>query len=208
MAVMILKNPAKNSPFANFFVKLTACFGELAEFERKIRQISDIARLPLSQFEIDHLAVRMNNIETAYQWRTLLEEGAALLKESEVNGRPISLFRLYQPLDFLGQRVSVIELPFPKGKVYAEQGWEHIEAVVPLLPAETIEQWITRVCTQFQLAENPALILKISQPYVSGERLANPTIAIRLRDATYSNPTCLKLHPYSIDDVVRSESRD
>lgn len=203
---MILKNPVKNSHFANFFTKLTACCGDFADFERKIRQIGEIAGIPLAEFEIDHLAVRMNELGTAEQWRALLLEGAEVLKESDVNGRTISLFRLHQPLMFCGQQVSVFELPFPKGKIYKEQGWEHIEAVVPMQANERVEQWIARVCEQFRLVNHSALALKISQPKVIGERLPNPTIAISLSDATYQNHTCLKLHPYSINDVIRSES--
>lgn len=74
---------------AKFFEKMTACFGDLSQFEQKIRQIAEIAGIDLAAYEIDHLAVRMNQTETAEQWKILLLDGATLLKESEVNGRPI-----------------------------------------------------------------------------------------------------------------------
>ena len=70
---------------ANFFEKMTACFGDLSQFEQKILQITQTIGLDLSQFQIDHLAVRMNTVETAMQWKELLLENATLLKESEVN---------------------------------------------------------------------------------------------------------------------------
>ncbi|MDH2998168.1 metalloprotein [Pasteurellaceae bacterium LFhippo2] len=203
---MILKNLDKSSEFANFFAKLTACLGDLARFEQKIQQIANISGIELAQFEIDHLAVRMNSNEIAQQWKTLLLEKGTLLKESEVNGRPIALITLDQPLGFCEQQVSIIELPFPKGKIYNEEGWEHIEIVVPMLEDESVEQWCNRLDSQFNLQNNPKLKIKISQPSVEGERLPNPSIAISLKDETYQNFTCLKLHPHSIRDVVDSEN--
>lgn len=203
---MILKNTDKCSEFANFFTNLTACFGDLAEFERKIVQIAKIAQIDLSQYQIDHLAVRMNSDEVAHQWKAILLTGSTLLKESEVNGRPIGLFTLNQPLHFFGQAVSVIELPFPKGKSYPEEGWEHIEIVIPMHENESVEQWCKRVDSQFFLQNNPELKIKISQPQAEGERLPNPSVAISLRNATYQNFCCLKLHPYDITTIVRSES--
>lgn len=190
---------------AKFFEKMTACFGDLSQFEQKIQQIADIAGINLSLYQIDHLAVRMNEQHTAEQWKSLLLEGASLLKESEVNGRPIGLFTLNQAVKFCGQNVKIVELPFPKDKVYPEEGWEHIELVFPFLEKENIEQWIERALLHFKLLENPNVKVKISQPRVEGESLPNPSIAISLKNVTFCNAYCLKLHPYDINSVVMSE---
>ncbi|XLP71506.1 VOC family protein [Mannheimia haemolytica] len=170
---------------AKFFEKMTACFGDLSQFEQKIRQIAEIAGIDLAAYEIDHLAVRMNQTETAEQWKILLLDGATLLKESEVNGRPIGLFALIQAVEFCGQFVKIVELPFPKNKVYLEEGWEHIELVFPMLDNESSEQWVSRALSHFRLADNSEIKLKISQPQVEGERLPNPSIAISLRNVTF-----------------------
>ncbi|WGE91403.1 VOC family protein [Actinobacillus genomosp. 1] len=191
---------------AKFYEKMTAYFGDFSEFQQKIQQIAHLAMLDLNQFEIDHLAVRMNEQYTAEQWSSFLLEHGELLKESEVNGRPIALIKLSQPLSFLGQAVSIIELPFPKDKVYPQQGWEHIEIVYPMKPNETVEQWVQRTLKQFHLTINANLELKISQPQVEGERLPNPSIAISLKNKTYCNLCCLKLHPYGITEIIHSES--
>ncbi|MEG9500196.1 VOC family protein [Mannheimia indoligenes] len=190
---------------AKFFEKMTACFGDLSQFEQKIQQIADVAGIDLSLYHIDHLAVRMNEHETAEQWKSLLLEGASLLKESEVNGRPIGLFTLNQAVKFCGQNVKIVELPFPKDKVYPEEGWEHIEVVFPILADENAEQWVERALSHFGLAENSNLKLKISQPKVEGERLPNPSIAMSLRNVTFCNLCCLKLHPYDINNIIMSE---
>ncbi|WHP48140.1 VOC family protein [Mannheimia bovis] len=190
---------------AKFFEKMTACFGDLSQFEQKIQQIADVAGIDLSLYQIDHLAVRMNEHKTAEQWKSLLLEGANLLKESEVNGRPISLFTLDQAVKFCGQNVKIVELPFPKDKIYPEEGWEHIEVVFPILAGENAEQWVERALSHFGLAENSNLKLKISQPKVEGERLPNPSIAMSLRNVTFCNLCCLKLHPYDINNIIMSE---
>ena len=191
---------------ANFFEKMTACFGDLSQFEQKILQITQTIGLDLSQFQIDHLAVRMNTVETALEWRDLLRENATLLKESEVNGRPIGLFELQQAVKFCGQFVKIVELPFPKRKIYPVEGWEHIEVVVPFLEKEPVEAWIARMMTTYQLDNHPSLNVKISQPEVTGEILPNPTVAISMKAETLCYNVCLKLHPYDIKSVISSET--
>lgn len=191
---------------ANFFEKMTACFGDLSQFEQKILQITQTIGLDLSQFQIDHLAVRMNTVETALEWRDLLLENATLLKESEVNGRPIGLFELQQAVKFCGQFVKIVELPFPKCKIYPVEGWEHSEVVVPFLEKEPVEAWIARMMTTYQLDNHPSLNVKISQPEVTGEILPNPTVAISMKAETLCYNVCLKLHPYDIKSVISSET--
>ena len=185
---------------------MTACFGDLSQFERKILQITQTIGLDLSQFQIDHLAVRMNTVGTALEWRNLLLENATLLKESEVNGRPIGLFELHQAVKFSGQFVKIVELPFPKSKIYPVEGWEHIEIVVPFLEKESVEAWIARMITTYQLDNHPSLNVKISQPEVIGEILPNPTVAISMKAETLCYNVCLKLHPYDIKSVISSET--
>lgn len=220
MAVMIQEN-------ADFSHQPTACFGDLAEFEAKIREIAEIVGVDLAEFEIDHLAVRVNTAERAEAWKAVLlgeptvGEGfipaqhsdvtggykthpyAELLKESNVNGRPIALLDLHQPLTFCNQAVSIIELPFPKDKIYPSEGWEHIEIVVPMLAEETVEQWTERLCKRWALRENTRIKLKISEPKVDGERLPNPSIAMCLADKTRKNHCTIKLHPYSIREICK-----
>lgn len=188
---------------ANFSHKMTACFGDLSQFETKIRQIAKIAQIDLSQFEIDHLAVRMNSLEKAENWREILLENSTLLKQSDVNGRPIALMTLNQSLLFCGQQVSIVELPFPKDKIYPEEGWEHIEIVIPMENNESVENWIKRCCKRWNLNENLQIKLKISEPKVSGERLPNPSIAISLHNKDLNNFCTIKLHPYSIREICK-----
>lgn len=191
--------------FADFSHKMTDCFGDLSEFESKIRQISDIIGINLSEFEIDHLAVRMNSNETAEQWRNLLLSEGQLLKESDVNGRPIALINLNNSIEFCAQQINIIELPFPKDKIYPIEGWEHVELVVPVQQNESVETWIERLFKRWNLVENLQIKIKISEPKVAGERLPNPSIAISLRDKNLNNFCTLKLHPYSIKEICQKD---
>lgn len=195
MSEIISENPT-------FFDKLTAAFGDLDHFERQIQQLAMLAKVDLNGLAIDHLAVRMNDEATALRWHSLLSEGASLLKQSQVNGRPIALFQLNEAVKFGGKVVDVIELPFPKGKTYPVEGWEHIEAVFPMQANETVSEWIERTLAHFDLSENAQVRLKISQPEAEEEQLPNPTIAITVKNATLGNPACLKLHPYDIKRVI------
>ena len=68
-------------------------------------------------------------------------------------------------------------------RIYPQEGWEHIEAVIPMQQSENVDSWIERVIKMFALNENPKLNIKISQPEVEGEQLPNPTIAINVKNA-------------------------
>lgn len=166
-------------------------------------QIADFAQqigIDLRAWQIDHVAMRVNTEKEALAWRDALLENGQVLSQNQVNGRPIYLIKLHQPLSFLGKEVDVIELPFPK-KNDTVIGWEHIEIVVPFLLGESIEAWCDRIFRQFALADRPTLHIKFSQPKASGEQKPNPTIAVRFANRNL-NPYCIKIHPYPIEEIV------
>ncbi|WP_273876845.1 VOC family protein, partial [Serratia marcescens] len=49
---------------------------------------------------------------------------------SMINGRPICLFDLQQPLAVGPWRIDCVELPYPGEKRYPHEGWEHVELVL------------------------------------------------------------------------------
>ncbi len=182
------------------FLQKSADKDAFQNFEQKIQQLAQIMQLPLDLGEIDHLAVRVNDEKTAKENLALFLEEGQILSQNQVNGRVIYLIQLKQSLPICGQKVRIIELPFPK-KHYAKTGWEHIEMVLPFLAQESVEAWISRILRQFSWQENPSLKVKISQPEATGEQLANPTIAVSLLDKS-QNHCCIKVHPYSIRQIV------
>ncbi|OOF42838.1 metalloprotein [Rodentibacter rarus] len=184
-----------------FNENLTALQLELIDFEDKIQALASVMKLDLKDYEIDHLALRVNSEQNAKIWLTRLLKCGRILSDNIVNGRSIYLIQLERPLAFAGQLVDVIELPFPKNKQYLQETWEHIEIVIPFLADESIEAWIGRINRQFLWQHLTQLTIKVSEPKVEGERLPNPSIAVSFADKS-ANHTCIKVHPYSIKKIL------
>ncbi|OOF56647.1 VOC family protein [Rodentibacter genomosp. 2] len=174
---------------------------ELEDFERKIQELANMMVINLSDYEIDHIALRANSEQKAKNWLTHLVKCGRILSDNIINGRSIYLIQLEKPLAFAGQFVDVIELPFPKNKQYSQETWEHIEIVVPFLADEQTEAWIERINKQFLWQRLSKLTTKVSEPKAEGERLANPSIAVSFVDKS-ENYTCIKVHPYSIKKIL------
>lgn len=80
--------------------------------------------------QIDHMCYRTVSAENYAQKKTELEAVAKLLGETTINGRPISTFRLNQPVLHNSWRIDAIELPAPKVGVDYTEGLEHVEFVL------------------------------------------------------------------------------
>ncbi len=179
----------------------TALYNEFLQFEQKIISLAAYLGLILSDYEIDHIAVRVNNCKTAKSYLELFVKYGVILSDNIVNGRVIYLIKLHQPLVLAGQKVQIIELPFPNGKIYPQESWEHIEIVIPFLAKESTIEWIERIKKQFLLNQMSELSVKVDEPKVDGEILPNPSIALSFADKT-QNHSCIKVHPYSIEEII------
>ncbi len=179
----------------------TALYNEFLQFEQKIISLAAYLGLILSDYEIDHIAVRVNNCKTAKSYLELFVKYGVILSDNIVNGRVIYLIKLHQPLVLVGQKVQIIELPFPNGKIYPQESWEHIEIVIPFLAKESTIEWIERIKKQFLLNQMSELSVKVDEPKVDGEILPNPSIALSFADKT-QNHSCIKVHPYSIEEII------
>gem|GEM_PF-5080848 len=119
---------------------LAGLMAELPVFAGKIQQFAADLQLDLTQYQADHISLRAHDTALAEQWLTGFRECGTVLSENQINGRPIYLFLLHKPLTLLHWQIPVLELPFPKGKQYAHQGWEHIELVLPGDPLTLTER--------------------------------------------------------------------
>ena len=82
-----------------------------------------------SWWDIDHICFRVST-ETEYQqYRQHFACWGECLFESEVNGRLISTFKLYQHILFENRSIDLVELPAPKKGKIVPTGFEHIEVV-------------------------------------------------------------------------------
>lgn len=174
---------------------------DFIQFEQYINQLAQVMGLSLKEYEIDHIAVRVNQCKEAEEWLTVLLKYGTILSDNIVNGRVIYLIRLLEPLILANQQINIIELPFPKDKNYPQNSWEHIEVVLPFLENERVSEWVERVENLFLWNKFSDLAVKVSEPKVEGEQLPNPSIAVSFRDKTINN-TCIKVHPYHITKII------
>lgn len=170
---------------------------DLTRFSAELAQLAERLELDLSQFTADHISLRCHQNATADRWRAGLMQCGTLLSENRINGRPICLFDLHQPLAVGNWQIGCVELPYPGEKRYPHEGWEHVELVIGGDP-QTLHQRALALLPDAAL-RTPGIKLKFSAPQGEGERLPNPTLAVSDGSVT------LKFHPYDIRAVVASE---
>ena len=90
------------------------------------------------EWQIDHLCYRVDSLARYQQLKMEFADFAELLIESEVNGRLISTFKLYESIKFRDWSIGVVELPAPKISKPTIEGFEHVEVVVDI-PFSEIE---------------------------------------------------------------------
>lgn len=80
--------------------------------------------------QIDHMCYRTTSIKNYEDKKIELASVAKLLGETLINGRPISTFRLNEPVIHSPWRIDAIELPAPKAGSEHQEGLEHVEFVL------------------------------------------------------------------------------
>ena len=85
-----------------------------------------------------------------------------LLSESMINGRPICLFDLSQPLAVGPWQIDCVELPYPGEKRYPHEGWEHVELVLSGDPQTLHARALSLLADEALLT--PGIKLKQSSP--------------------------------------------
>lgn len=111
--------------------KLEEVIGNYSVFLDDILKRVVDAGFDLSDFsQIDHMCYRTTSVENYEQKKSELKSIAKLLGETQVNERPISTFRLNEPVIHGDWRIDAIELPAPKAGASHKEGLEHIEFVL------------------------------------------------------------------------------
>ncbi|UXI02828.1 VOC family protein [Photobacterium sp. TY1-4] len=179
---------------------------QLPEFVARIEALAREMNLSLTAYQADHLALRVNDREMAealhLAWLAYGEEWSC----TQINGRPIIVIGFHQPLQVGCWQIEALELPYPGEKQYPQQGWEHIEFVIPS-EADTTDALKIALDETFpqlpwdELAAK-GIKVKASSPAGEHERLPNPTYAFK------KGGVCIKLHPCSLKAVIESEASD
>ncbi|MGL5798829.1 MAG: VOC family protein [Plesiomonas sp.] len=194
-----------STPFA-WINELADLSDTLHDFVMQITQLATDLGIDISCYPADHIAVRCNSQETAARWHRGLLQAGEMFSKKDINGRPICLFSLHQPLSVGPWMIDCLELPYPNAKHYPREGWEHIELVVAstaqsiadmesaaLQAIPSLSAWMN---TQAVLSERATVRYKASMPRADDEQHANPTLAFSRNGIT------LKIHPLSIRDVI------
>ncbi len=170
---------------------------DLPRFTDALTGLATRLGLDITPLTADHISLRCHQNATAERWRKGLLQCGTLLSENIINGRPICLFKLVEPIHVAHWQFSVVELPWPGEKRYPHEGWEHIEIVLPGDPA-TLNARAVALLSDDGLCQKGTAV-KTSSPKGERERLPNPTLAVT--DGTVT----IKFHPWSIEDIVASE---
>lgn len=182
------------------------------QFEAKI--LSLLAKLDLAgkKLECDHVALRVNSVASADALRQAFCQFGHIISDNQINGRCILIIELNTPLTLGEFSIPCVELPYPSDKLYPQEGWEHIELVIPsqAQDCEILSQDLRLLCPRLTplLSGEPLsdpsepVHIKMSSPKGEKERLANPTIAFKYQDV------CIKVHPHGIKAVIASEQVD
>ena len=80
--------------------------------------------------QMDHICYRTVSMHNYRDKKEQLSAVAQLLGETIVNERPISTFRLHEPIIHEPWRIDAIELPAPKPSKPTAEGLEHVEFVL------------------------------------------------------------------------------
>lgn len=80
--------------------------------------------------ELDHLCYRVESYARYGEMKRNLAQIAILQGETDVQGRPIAIYRLHDWIESHGWQIPWIELPAPKERSPYPEGLEHAEFVV------------------------------------------------------------------------------
>lgn len=170
---------------------------DLPRFTRALGELAARLGLDIAPLDADHISLRCHQNTTAQRWREGFEKCGRLLSENQINGRPICLFILDEPICVAHWQFRVVELPWPGEKRYPIEGWEHIEIVLPGDP-QTLNVRAVALLSDEGLCQS-GISVKTSSPKGEHERLPNPTFAVT--DGTVT----IKFHPWRIEEIVASE---
>lgn len=84
---------------------------DLPRFSDALQALAERLGLELAPLDADHISLRCHQNTTAERWRQGLERCGTLLSENIINGRPICLFKLAEPICVAHWRFTVVELP-------------------------------------------------------------------------------------------------
>lgn len=151
--------------------------------EELFAMISDI-ELNVDRYELDHICYRVQSMGEYGKKKEELKNFGTLLSESMVNGRPISTFKLNEPVVFKNRKIFLIELPSPKSSHSYPSGLEHAEFVTKEPLYKIIERYPQYSFESFGI-----------------HKKINADITLKLGNY------CIRFHNLSLEEVIKLEKK-
>ncbi|HSX31336.1 MAG TPA: VOC family protein [Candidatus Saccharimonadales bacterium] len=112
-------------------MELAAIIGDYRDFLQRLLAETRAAGIDLADcVQLDHIGYSTTSLEAYEQKKTELATVATLLAEPTVGGRPLTVFRLHEPIIFDGWRVDCCEITAPKPETTGPDGLNHGEFVI------------------------------------------------------------------------------
>ena len=134
-------------------------------------------------WNIDHICYRTVSNDQYLNLKNDFSSFSTELIESEVNGRLITTFKLFEPIKFNNNIIQLVELPAPKASKIVPEGFEHIEVVCDI---------------SFDGLKSKLKNHKLNESGLS--KSFNPELAVDL------NGSNIKFHHISLESVVTLEA--
>lgn len=164
---------------------LQAIIGDYQTFLKQIITEIQEEGFDLADFsQMDHMCYRVSSAKAYAAKKQELAVVGRLLGEAQVNGRPISTFRLFEPIRYENWRIDAIELPAPKEGAKTIEGLEHVELVLLDDKADFLKKYSLK---QFDMK--------------AADRGINPEIGFKL--PTYT----VKFHLLNLPTVIYIENK-
>jgi predicted metalloenzyme YecM len=142
-------------------------------------------RLPsLSHFPVDHFCYKTAKINEYNKIKNeMLQKGHTLLSEVSIAGRPISTFKLLQPL----VSIPLFELAAPKDGDLRGSRFDHIE------------RFFGTDLSFSQIIEETSLPSDLTWDTSDSKKIINPDISLKLKNGI------IKFHQHSLEAIIQWE---
>ena len=140
------------------------------------------AGIDISNFQIDHIALRTESLQEYKKINKFLSPFTSLVGEIEIRNRPICIFRFQQSLIYKSFLIPFLEVISPAENNTFKFGLEHIEIVVP----------------REKLFQLESLYPNVEFNSKNMDRVVNPELILYFKDGF-----SVKFHPLPVDEAQK-----
>lgn len=155
-------------------------------FLSEIEKLLEVHSIDVSNYYLDHMCYRVDTKSRYSELLSIISNEGELLSESIVGGRPITTFKINCFASYLGQEISVVEIPSPKDSNLYVEGFEHVEFVIDCSLASFIKKYS-----------------EVNFDVKNIDKIINPEV--RLRNS--ENSISIKFHTESLENIIAQEKK-